>query len=104
MPRIESPAGTTLLNQRFTTPIDRFHIPSFKFSEACHGILSGCLRGTADSTGCPSSFPMPIGQAASFNETLWINIATAISDEARALQNGGVTGVNFFAPNVNVSK
>jgi hypothetical protein len=102
MPRVETPVGTTLLNQRFTTPIDRLHIPSFQFSEACHGILAGCLRGTADSTGCPSSFPMPIGQAASFNETLWIKVATAISDEARALQNGGVTGVNFFAPNINV--
>ena len=45
---------------------------------------------------------MPIAQAASFNATLWRSVAAAISTEARALQNGGVTGVNFFAPNINV--
>jgi beta-glucosidase-like glycosyl hydrolase len=30
-----------------------------------------------------------------------LQVAAAISHEARALQNGGVTGVNFFAPNIN---
>jgi len=45
---------------------------------------------------------MPIGQAASYNRTLWNKVAMAISTDARALQNGGVTGINFFAPNINV--
>ena len=103
MPREETPVGTTYINQRLTTPIDRLHIPAFQFSEACHGILSGCLRGGENSSGCPTSFPMPIGQAATFNETLWRAVATAIASEARALNNAGaITGINFFAPNINV--
>ena len=102
MPNSETRAGTTYINQRRTQPVPRLSVPGFEFSEACHGILSGCLPGSAHSSGCPTSFPMPIGQAASFNETLWHATASAISDEARALQNGGVNGVNFFAPNINV--
>ena len=102
MPNSETRAGTTYINQRLTSPVPRLSVPGFEFSEACHGILSGCLPGSAHSSGCPTSFPMPIGQAASFNETLWHATASAISDEARALQNGGVNGVNFFAPNINV--
>ena len=103
MPNSETRAGTTYINQRLTTPVPRLSLPGFEFSEACHGILSGCLAPSTHSSGCPTSFPMPIGQAASFNESLWHITATAISDEARALQNGGVNGVNFFAPNINVS-
>ena len=233
MPRLETGAGTTRLNQRFTTPIDRLNIPGFEFSEACHGILAGCLRGTDDSTSafsfffcapyyhwysmcayvalmtvrvlfislsmrptitgipcvcirvhlfppfqmdpnsslqlngslcvslslclllsrfralalsraiylfsrafslpppiflsphthvyintnkhyqtkmpllaqgtrCPTSFPEPIGQAASFNEGLWHSVAKAIGLEGRALVNGGVHGPNVFAPNINL--
>ncbi len=103
MPNSETRVGTTYINQRLTSPVPRLSLPGFEFSEACHGILSGCLAPSAHSSGCPTSFPMPIGQAASFNESLWHITASAISDEARALQNGGVNGVNFFAPNINAS-
>ena len=102
MPSSETRVGTTYINQRLTRPVPRLSLPGFEFSEACHGILSGCLAQSAHSSGCPTSFPMPIGQAASFNESLWHITASAISDEARALHNGGVNGVNFFAPNINV--
>jgi beta-glucosidase-like glycosyl hydrolase len=98
----ETQFGTTFINQRLTGGVPRLGIGGFEFSEACHGILSGCLPASASSTGCPTSFPMPIGQAATFNESLWRQTATAISDEARALENGGINGVNFFAPNINV--
>jgi hypothetical protein len=101
MPNSETRVGTTFINQRLTAPVPRLSLPGFEFSEACHGILSGCLAPSEHSSGCPTSFPMPIGQAASFNESLWHITASAISDEARALQNGGVNGVNFFAPNIN---
>eukprot|EP00035_Acanthoeca_spectabilis_P034132 m.27248 g.27248 ORF g.27248 m.27248 type:complete len:906 (-) comp6403_c0_seq2:2079-4796(-) len=101
MPATETPAGTTKLNQRITAPFPRLNIPSSEFSESCHGILSGCLRGSALSSGCPTSFPMPIGQAASFNESLMSAVANTISIEGRALSNGGVNGVTYFAPNIN---
>jgi beta-glucosidase-like glycosyl hydrolase len=94
-------AGTGFVNQRNSAGVPRLAVPKLRFSEAAHGVLCGCLRGSADSTGCPTSFPMPIGQAASFNESLWKAVAEAISDEARGLQNGGVNGLNMFAPNSN---
>ena len=91
--------GTTKINQRVTSAVAGLGAPGFEVSEACHGILSGCLKGSAESTGCPASFPMPIDQAAAFNESLWNTVAKAISEEGRTLKTGGVNGVNFGAKN-----
>ena len=46
MPRTETTYGTTKLNQRLTTAVDRLSLPGFEFSESCHGILSGCRKDT----------------------------------------------------------
>ena len=76
MPGSETRVGTTYINQRLTTPVERLSVPGFEFSEACHGILSGCLAPSAHSSGCPTSFPMPIGQAASFSEYCLFSVSS----------------------------
>ena len=83
--------------------IDRLGIPSLPGGEALHGVASDCGEaGSDDSTGCPSSFPAPIGLGAAFDEQLYASIGTAIGTEARALNNqAGKAGLYLFAPNIN---
>jgi len=69
---------------------------------------SECLHGVMTKKGA-TIFPQAIGLAAMFNEDLLFQIATAISDEARAINNtyypydspftGGLT---YWSPNVNL--
>lgn len=56
--------------------IDRLGIPSYNW-------WNECLHGVARS-GQATVFPQAIGMAATFDNELIFNIATAISDEARA--------------------
>ena len=39
---------------------------------------------------------------ATFNRSLWREIGTVISNEARALYNQGISGLFYFAPNINL--
>lgn len=68
-----------------------------------------CLHGVARS-GRASVFPQAIGMAASFNEQLIFEVASAISDEARAIFHASehrgalprYSGLTFWTPNVNI--
>lgn len=68
-----------------------------------------CLHGVGRS-GTATVFPQAIGMAASFNPDLLYEVATAISDEARAKYNEykkfGSTliyqGLTFWSPNINI--
>lgn len=68
-----------------------------------------CLHGVGRS-GTATVFPQPIGMAASFNTELMYDVATAISDEARAKYNEykkfGSTliyqGLTYWSPNINI--
>ncbi|CAA2989404.1 probable beta-D-xylosidase 2 [Olea europaea subsp. europaea] len=73
------------------------------WSEALHGVsdvgpgtkFGGDFRGA-------TSFPQVITTAASFNASLWEEIGRVVSDEARAMYNGGMAGLTFWSPNVNI--
>ncbi len=60
--------------------------------------------------GLATSFPQAIGMSASWNTELMHQVATAISDEARAKHHAFAkwglreryTGLTFFAPNINL--
>eukprot|EP00850_Spirogloea_muscicola_P016600 SM000135S27044 [mRNA] locus=s135:335268:339044:- [translate_table: standard] len=54
------------------------------------------------SAPCATSFPQVIGQAASFNASLWYAIGEAISTEARAMHSVGRAGLTFWSPNINI--
>jgi beta-glucosidase len=68
-----------------------------------------CLHGVARA-GLATVFPQAIGMAATWDEELIFNVASAISDEARAKyhefqrkgKSGIYQGLTFWTPNINI--
>jgi beta-glucosidase len=87
----------------YTAPaIPRLGIPAYNWwNEALHGVARA---------GYATVFPQSITIANSWNESLLFNVASAISDEARAkyheFQRRGKTGIyqglTFWSPNINI--
>jgi len=82
--------------------INRLGIPEYNWwNESLHGV------GRA---GKATVFPQAIGLAASFDKDLLFQVATVISDEARAKHHAAIalgsyeqyTGLTFWSPNVNI--
>ena len=82
--------------------IERLGVPSYNWWNEClHGV------GRA---GEATVFPQAIGMAATWNQDLMHQIATAISDEARAKHHqfagedkrGIYMGLTFWTPNINI--
>jgi hypothetical protein len=61
--------------------VPRLGIRPMEFLESQHGLRAYCLPPTANSTGCPTSFPNGNSQGASWNRTLFRAIASVIADE-----------------------
>ncbi|CAH8305323.1 unnamed protein product [Eruca vesicaria subsp. sativa] len=84
--------------------IPRLGIKGYEWwSEALHGV-SNVGPGTKFGGSFPAatSFPQVITTAASFNASLWESIGRVVSNEARAMYNGGVGGLTYWSPNVNI--
>ncbi|MEP3389585.1 MAG: glycoside hydrolase family 3 C-terminal domain-containing protein [Reichenbachiella sp.] len=68
-----------------------------------------CLHGVARA-GTATMFPQATGMAATFDKSMMLDVATVISDEARAkhhfaLQNNDFSrykGLTFWSPNINI--
>ncbi len=82
--------------------IPRLHVPKYNWWNEClHGVLA---------KGNSTVFPQAIGIAATWNVDLIHKVATAISDEARAIHHEAVRnedrglfqGLTFWSPNVNL--
>ena len=82
--------------------IPRLGVPQYEWwNEALHGVARA---------GAATVFPQAIGLAATFDRDLMHEIATAISDEARAKhhefarrgQRGRYQGLTFWSPNINI--
>jgi beta-glucosidase len=82
--------------------VERLGIPPYNWwNEALHGVARA---------GKATVFPQAIGIAATWNETLVTQMATAISDEGRAKHHEALrkgdhsryTGLTFWSPNVNI--
>ncbi|MGI5893592.1 MAG: glycoside hydrolase family 3 C-terminal domain-containing protein [Candidatus Merdivicinus sp.] len=88
---------------RYDAPaIPRLGIPAYNWwNEALHGVAR---------SGTATVFPQAIGMAASFNDNLLHEVATAISDEVRAKYNEYRTfddtliyqGLTCWSPNINI--
>ncbi|MGF1924286.1 MAG: glycoside hydrolase family 3 C-terminal domain-containing protein [Bacteroidia bacterium] len=85
-----------------TPAIPRLKIPAYDWwNEALHGVARA---------GLATSFPQPIGLAATFNTEAIFTMGTMVSDEARAKHHqfakegkrGEYTGLTFYSPNVNI--
>jgi beta-glucosidase len=82
--------------------IERLDVPPYNW-------WNECLHGVARA-GVATVFPQAIGLAATWNTGLMCEVATAISDEARAKHHEFVrrgirdiyTGLTFWSPNVNI--
>ncbi|HEX9187570.1 MAG TPA: glycoside hydrolase family 3 C-terminal domain-containing protein, partial [Vicinamibacteria bacterium] len=83
-------------------PVERLGIPPFPWwGEALHGVAR---------TGRATVFPQAIGLAATWDDGLMRRVATAISDEARAMNNTWLArgkrnlyqGLVFWSPNINI--
>ncbi|OAY27675.1 putative beta-D-xylosidase [Manihot esculenta] len=91
-----------LVNNAAAVP--RLGIQGYEWwSEALHGV-SNVGPGVKFGGAFPgaTSFPQVITTAASFNESLWEQIGRVVSDEARAMYNGGLAGLTYWSPNVNI--
>src|SRR5512143_1440556 len=85
------------------TGVPRLGIPAYNYwSEALHGVARN---------GRATVFPQAIGMAATWDKSLVLEVATAISNEGRAkyheaLRRNGYTdqyqGLTFWSPNVNI--
>lgn len=82
--------------------IPRLGIPSYNW-------WSECLHGVARA-GLATVFPQAVGLAATFDSDFMLQVATAISDEARAKHNEFLRhddraiyqGLTFWSPNINI--
>ncbi|KAF9619032.1 hypothetical protein IFM89_004376 [Coptis chinensis] len=73
------------------------------WSEALHGVLDVGHGTHFDGiTRSATSFPPVILTTAAFNESLWKTIGVAVSNEARALHNAGLSGLTFWSPTIKV--
>ncbi|RZA26338.1 MAG: glucan 1,4-alpha-glucosidase, partial [Lysobacteraceae bacterium] len=88
--------------QNAAPAIERLGVPAYDWwNEALHGVARA---------GGATVFPQAIGMAATFDVPLMDEVATAISDEARAKhhrfaaqgQRGRYQGLTFWSPNINI--
>lgn len=75
--------------------IERLGVPYFEwYGEALHGIIGwNCTQ-----------FPQNIAMGSTWNPDLMFDVATAISNESRALKNMGKKEVMMFSPTVNMAR
>jgi len=75
--------------------IPRLGIDKYNYwNEACHGIQGDNV----------TVFPQAIGLSASWDLDLEYEIANAVSDEARALNNSKGRGLTYWAPTINMCR
>lgn len=88
--------------QNAAPAIPRLGVPAYDWwNEALHGVARA---------GAATVFPQAIGMAATFDVPLMNEVATVISDEARAKhhefarqgQHGRYQGLTFWSPNINI--
>ena len=48
-----------------------------------------------------TSFPMPINMGSAFDDALMLAVGNVTSTEARAFNNAGLAGLDYWTPNIN---
>ncbi|OFW08399.1 MAG: glucan 1,4-alpha-glucosidase [Acidobacteria bacterium RIFCSPLOWO2_02_FULL_67_36] len=106
--RIDDLIGRLTLDEKVSlmieraAPVERLGIPAFPWwNEGLHGVAR---------TGRATVFPQAIGLAATWDADLMHRVATAIADEARAMNNRWISrgdrhlyqGLTFWSPNINI--
>jgi beta-glucosidase len=79
-----------------TSAISRLNVKAYNYwVEGLHGVAR---------QGLATSFPQPIGMAATWDSTLIYNVAKVISDEARVKNNINGLGLTYWCPVVNMDR
>lgn len=86
-----------------TPPIERLGIPAYNW-------WNECLHGVARTQYKVTVFPQAIGMAATWDDTLIKQVASAIADEGRAIYNDAqsrkdysqYTALTYWTPNINI--
>ena len=91
--------------QNGSPAVARLGLPAYQWwSEALHGIMGG--HGVSFATEgpyrCATSFPEPLGLAASFDRPLWSLVGSITANEGRVFSNAGRAGLDFWTPNINI--
>ncbi|KAG5723402.1 putative exo-1,4-beta-xylosidase bxlB [Termitomyces sp. T112] len=84
--------------------VSRLGLPGYQWwSEALHGVASspGVTFAASGNFSSATSFPEPITLGSAFDDPLIKAVADVISTEARAFNNFGRAGLDFFTPNIN---
>ncbi len=87
--------------------VARLGLPPYQWwSEALHGVADspGVHFHKDGNFSCATSFPQPISLGATFDDDLVYNTTSVISTEARAFNNFGNAGLNYWTPNINPFK
>ncbi|KAJ7644322.1 glycoside hydrolase family 3 protein [Roridomyces roridus] len=87
-----------------TPGVPRLGLPPYQWwSEALHGVAGspGVFFASSGNFSSATSFPGPILMSAAFDDELIKEVATVVSTEARAFDNAGRAGLDFFTPNIN---
>ncbi|KAJ7590919.1 glycoside hydrolase family 3 protein [Mycena floridula] len=83
-------------------------IPPYQWwSEGLHGIANvgpGVVFTDSGDYSSATSFPQAITMAAAFDDDLIHDVASVISTEARAFNNAGRAGLDYWTPNINPFK
>ncbi|KAJ7263977.1 glycoside hydrolase family 3 protein [Mycena haematopus] len=85
--------------------VPRLGLPAYNWwSEGLHGVASSpgvSFAAPGQDFSFATSFPGPIIMSAAFDDDLVKEVATVISTEARAFNNAGRAGLDYFTPNIN---
>ncbi|KAJ7075849.1 glycoside hydrolase family 3 protein [Mycena belliarum] len=84
--------------------VARLGLPAYNWwSEALHGVASspGVTFASSGDFRFATSFPGPILMSAAFDDAMIKAVASVISTEARAFNNAGRAGLDYFTPNIN---
>ncbi|PIL26674.1 hypothetical protein GSI_11250 [Ganoderma sinense ZZ0214-1] len=87
--------------------VARLGLPAYNWwSEGLHGVASspGVSFAPSGNFSHATSFPQPILMSAAFDDPLIQAVATVVSTEARAFNNVGRAGLDFWTPNINPFK
>ncbi|KAF8507443.1 glycoside hydrolase family 3 protein [Gautieria morchelliformis] len=99
-----TPAELTANTVNQSPGVPRLGLPGYEWwSEALHGVADspGVSFASSGNFSFATSFPQPILMSAAFDDPLIKNVATTVSTEARAFNNFGRAGLDFFTPNIN---
>ncbi|KAL1744725.1 glycoside hydrolase family 3 protein [Schizophyllum fasciatum] len=96
-------------NTVHTAPgVPRLGLPPYNWwSEALHGVAASpgvAFTAPGQEFSSATSFPMPINMGAAFDDDLMLAVGNVTSTEARAFNNAGRAGLDYWTPNINPFK